>query len=76
MDALAGNWPERVITMQKNWIGKSSGLLANFKLEDGTALWEAAVPGKPVTNGLSVDRDGHILLALRDGRVVCWAGPK
>jgi len=37
-DALAGNWPERVITMQKNWIGKSSGLLANFKLEDGTDL--------------------------------------
>ncbi|MDH4129243.1 MAG: leucine--tRNA ligase [Spirochaetota bacterium] len=28
-----GNWPERVITMQKNWIGKSYGLHVNFKLD-------------------------------------------
>ncbi len=27
------NWPERVVTMQKNWIGKSYGLQANFKLD-------------------------------------------
>jgi len=27
-------WPERVITMQKNWIGKSYGLNINFKLEN------------------------------------------
>ncbi len=30
---LEGNWPERVITMQKNWIGKSRGMEANFKLD-------------------------------------------
>lgn len=30
-----GNWPEKVITMQRNWIGKSYGALINFKLEDG-----------------------------------------
>ncbi len=34
-EQLKGNWPDRVITMQKNWIGKSTGLLANFKLENG-----------------------------------------
>ncbi|HOJ50221.1 MAG TPA: leucine--tRNA ligase [Spirochaetota bacterium] len=28
-------WPERVIVMQKNWIGKSYGLHINFKLDDG-----------------------------------------
>ncbi len=28
-------WPERVLTMQKNWIGKSEGLEVNFKLADG-----------------------------------------
>lgn len=27
------NWPERVISMQKNWIGKSYGLHCNFKLD-------------------------------------------
>ena len=30
------DWPERVITMQKNWIGKSEGTLIEFPLEDGT----------------------------------------
>lgn len=35
---LSGNWPERVITMQKNWIGKSTGLKAVFKMEDGSDL--------------------------------------
>ena len=32
---LSENWPERVVTMQRNWIGKSTGLVANFKLEGG-----------------------------------------
>ena len=30
------DWPERVITMQKNWIGKSAGTLIDFPLEDGS----------------------------------------
>jgi leucyl-tRNA synthetase len=34
-EELKEGWPERVITMQKNWIGKSVGLVANFKLESG-----------------------------------------
>jgi leucyl-tRNA synthetase len=31
-----GKWPEKVITMQKNWIGKSFGVVVNFKLDDGS----------------------------------------
>ena len=34
-DDLAGNWPDKVITMQKNWIGKSYGTEIDFVLEDG-----------------------------------------
>jgi len=34
-DELNGNWPEQVLTMQKNWIGRSTGLKVNFKLETG-----------------------------------------
>ncbi len=34
-ETLKDGWPERVITMQKNWIGRSTGLMANFKLESG-----------------------------------------
>ena len=31
-------WPEKVRTMQANWIGKSKGLQMKFKLEDQTKL--------------------------------------
>ncbi|MDY6968124.1 MAG: leucine--tRNA ligase [Spirochaetota bacterium] len=34
-EELKGNWPERVIVMQRNWIGRSTGLNINFKLETG-----------------------------------------
>jgi len=33
-----GAWPERVVTMQKNWIGKSFGVEIFFKLESGDIL--------------------------------------
>ena len=29
-----GGWPEKVVTMQNNWIGKSTGLTCDFKIED------------------------------------------
>lgn len=36
---LKGGWPEKVITMQKNWIGKSYGTEVNFKVvENGEDL--------------------------------------
>ena len=36
-DKLPG-WPERVLNMQKNWIGKSYGVEVDFPMEDGTPL--------------------------------------
>ncbi len=30
---LEDGWPEKVLTMQRNWIGRSIGLSANFKLD-------------------------------------------
>jgi leucyl-tRNA synthetase len=33
-DRLAGGWPERVLTMQRNWIGKSAGAEVRFRLLD------------------------------------------
>ena len=32
------DWPEKVITMQQNWIGKSEGAEVTFKLEEGQEL--------------------------------------
>ena len=34
-DELRDGWPEQVLTMQENWIGRSTGLNINFKLETG-----------------------------------------
>ncbi len=31
---LEGTWPDRVITMQRNWIGKSTGARINFAVSD------------------------------------------
>jgi leucyl-tRNA synthetase len=33
-ERLKGGWPERVLTMQKNWIGKSTGAEIDFPLEN------------------------------------------
>jgi leucyl-tRNA synthetase len=38
-DKLPG-WPERVLTMQRNWIGKSHGCLITFPLMDGDGAIE------------------------------------
>ncbi|MBM9537174.1 leucine--tRNA ligase [Desulfobulbus alkaliphilus] len=35
LDILTG-WPEKVVTMQRNWIGKSTGLACDFKVENST----------------------------------------
>ncbi|MCD4718139.1 MAG: leucine--tRNA ligase [Desulfobacterales bacterium] len=39
-DKLPG-WPERVLTMQRNWIGKSHGAIIRFPLKDSDEVIEA-----------------------------------
>ena len=40
LDQLQGGWPERVLTMQRNWIGKSRGTRVRFAVEGiaGTSI--------------------------------------
>ncbi len=33
LDSLEGNWPAKVLTMQRNWIGRSSGAEVDFEVE-------------------------------------------
>ena len=33
MEQLEGKWPEKVLTMQRNWIGKSTGAEVEFEIE-------------------------------------------
>lgn len=34
LDTLKGHWPDQVLSMQKNWIGKSTGVEVKFTLEN------------------------------------------
>ena len=46
MAELRGTWPERVLTMQRNWIGRSTGAYVDFALCDDQGT---IVDGGPVT---------------------------
>jgi leucyl-tRNA synthetase len=47
MDALEGAWPVRVLTMQRNWIGRSTGARVRFAVvpDGGPRATASAAPG-------------------------------
>lgn len=38
LEKLEGKWPRRVIEMQRNWIGKSEGVIIDFPLEENPEM--------------------------------------
>jgi outer membrane protein assembly factor BamB len=45
--------------------------VAGLNSQDGTTSWSFDLPGEPRPWGLSVDRDGRVVVALVDGGLVC-----
>ncbi len=43
-----------------------------LNLADGKVLWSRPLPAAPVTWGVAVDREGRVLVTLKDGRVLCF----
>ena len=43
-----------------------------LNLADGKVLWSQPLPGSPVTWGVAVDRNGRVLVTLKDGRILCF----
>jgi hypothetical protein len=51
--------------------GRATHRVSGYNLADGTKLWTANLPEQPALDRLALDRDGHVLVALCDGSVVC-----
>lgn len=41
-------------------------------IRDGRTLWKQPLPEKPMPWGLAVDRDGRVIVSLKDGRILCF----
>ncbi len=40
---------------------------------DGSEHWARPLPGEPVRWGIALDGQGRIVVAFRDGRIICLA---
>jgi len=49
-------------------------VLSAYHLEDGDRLWQQELPDRPLRDGLLIDRDGRVVVALHDGGLVCYGG--
>jgi hypothetical protein len=39
---------------------------------DGRPLWQHELPGEPLRWGTAIDRNGRVLVVLREGRLICY----
>jgi len=59
-------------------VGKNAVILAEnskmtaFNLNDGHVLWSKSLPSPTVPWGLAVDRNGQVLVTLKNGQILCF----
>lgn len=71
LDKLEGYWPERVITMQRNWIGRSRGAEVRFEVADSTesiAVFTTRIDTIFGANVLVLAPEHPLLPTLTEGR--------
>jgi outer membrane protein assembly factor BamB len=43
-----------------------------LNIKTGAPSWQQEIPGEPLPGGLLVDRDGRIVVATLDGRLLAY----
>jgi len=62
---------DRQFDENQNIVSETFALTA-LSLRDGRPLWRHPLPAGPVGWGVAINRQGHILVSLRDGRLLCF----
>jgi hypothetical protein len=65
-----------VIKQQQKNRAQPQWYVAAFAKENGRRLWQHEIFGKPLPDGLLVDRDGQIIVTMLDGSLFCLAKPQ
>ena len=51
-------------------------LLCALDREKGTTLWEEPLPSEPLLDSLLIDRHGQVIVALKNGSIVCYGAKR
>ena len=75
--ALSANLVIAALVTNKVFYGNSSefgGCLRAYDVYTGAQVWNISLPAYPVRNGVSIDRNGRVLVCLHDGSIFCYGG--
>ena len=60
-----------VVQQQNKNRAQPQWFVAAFDKEKGRRLWQQEIFGKPLPDGLLVDRDGQVVVTMLDGSLIC-----
>jgi hypothetical protein len=73
--ALTGNAVVYAWTSNYGWqTNVATWQLTAVDRQTGSTLWTQPLPIEPLWDGMCVDRNGNVIVALRDGRILCFGG--